>query len=78
MRAVEFAERLPAAVLIGAVRLYQLTLSPFFRGSCRFEPGCSQYFVESVKKYGALTGAGRGVRRVFRCHPWSRGGYDPP
>jgi putative membrane protein insertion efficiency factor len=69
---------LPARVLIAAARLYQWTLSPFIGGQCRFEPTCSVYFIESVKKYGALRGFWRGLCRVGRCHPFHRGGYDPP
>lgn len=69
---------LPAALLIGLVRIYQWTLSPMFRGACRFEPSCSQYFIEAVRKYGAIRGAWRGTLRICRCHPWHPGGYDPP
>ncbi len=69
---------LPAGVLIVAVRLYQLLLSPLLGRHCRFEPSCSVYFIEAVRKYGALRGSWRGVRRILRCHPWSPGGYDPP
>jgi putative membrane protein insertion efficiency factor len=67
-----------AAVLIGLVRVYQWTLSPLFRGCCRFEPSCSRYFIQAVQKYGPWRGAWKGVARVGRCHPWHPGGYDPP
>lgn len=69
---------LPSHVLIGLVRLYQLTLSRFLGGHCRFEPSCSEYFIQAVKKYGAFVGASKGVWRVLRCQPFCRGGYDPP
>lgn len=69
---------LPAVFLIATVRGYQLTLSPFIGRHCRFEPTCSAYFIEAVRKYGAIGGAYRGIRRILRCHPWNRGGYDPP
>ena len=78
MNVSRVAARLTSSALIGLVRLYQIFLGPFFRGSCRFEPGCSHYFIEAVKKYGAASGAARGVWRVLRCHPWAKGGYDPP
>lgn len=68
----------PSLALIAAVRLYQWTLSPFLGGQCRFEPSCSRYFIEAVEKYGALRGAWKGVRRIGRCHPFHRGGWDPP
>ncbi len=70
--------RLPAAMLVLAARLYQLTISPLLGPSCRFEPTCSAYFIEAVGKYGALRGGWRGVKRICRCHPWGGRGYDPP
>jgi putative membrane protein insertion efficiency factor len=69
---------MPATVLIGLVRLYQWSLSPLFGRRCRFQPTCSQYFIESVRKHGAARGAWRGILRICRCHPWHPGGYDPP
>jgi uncharacterized protein len=67
-----------SALLIGMVRLYQLTLSPIFGRQCRFHPTCSQYFIEAVRKYGAFSGLVRGIGRILRCHPFHPGGYDPP
>jgi putative membrane protein insertion efficiency factor len=69
---------IPAYLLIGLVRLYQWTISPMLGRRCRFEPSCSVYFIESVRKYGVIRGAWRGVCRICRCHPWHPGGYDPP
>lgn len=70
--------RLPAWLLIGVVRLYQLLLSPLFGRTCRFYPSCSAYFVQAVEKYGVFAGSWRGVKRILRCHPFHPGGYDPP
>ncbi len=70
--------RLPSLVLIGLTRGYQVLVSPLLGRHCRFEPTCSQYFIEAVRKYGAPRGAWRGVLRILRCHPWHPGGYDPP
>lgn len=67
-----------AHVLIALVRLYQLTLSYFLGGHCRFLPSCSNYALECLKTHGALRGALHSVRRVSRCHPFHPGGYDPP
>ncbi len=64
--------------LIFCVRFYQLILRPVLPTVCRFEPSCSEYFIESVKKHGPWCGAWRGFRRICRCGPWSVGGYDPP
>lgn len=69
---------IPAKLLIAAVRVYQWTLSPLIGRHCRFQPTCSKYFIEAVEKYGVVRGGWRGILRIARCHPWSRGGYDPP
>jgi uncharacterized protein len=69
---------LPGLALIGLVRVYQWTLSPLVGGQCRFSPTCSNYFIEAVRKYGAVRGALRGVARICRCHPFHPGGEDPP
>lgn len=45
--------------------------------ACRFSPTCSQYMYEAVEAYGIITGLRLGVRRILRCHPWNKGGYDP-
>nr|WP_145252323.1 membrane protein insertion efficiency factor YidD [Aeoliella mucimassa] len=65
-------------ILIGMVRFYQLGISPLLGKNCRFQPTCSEYFIQSVRKYGPLRGSWRGVKRIARCHPWNPGGYDPP
>lgn len=78
MRLFAWLQRIPALVLIGLVRLYQLLLSPIFGRQCRFYPTCSAYFIGAVRKYGAVRGGLRGVRRILRCHPFHPGGYDPP
>jgi putative membrane protein insertion efficiency factor len=69
---------LPGLLMILAVRGYQLLLSPLLGRNCRFTPSCSEYFILAVKKYGALSGAVRGILRICRCHPFHPGGYDPP
>ncbi|MHC4398831.1 MAG: membrane protein insertion efficiency factor YidD [Planctomycetota bacterium] len=77
-RAAAAVIRVPSWILIGMVRIYQWTLSPVLGRHCRFEPTCSAYFIEAVRKYGAIRGAWRGIRRICRCHPGSPGGHDPP
>ena len=64
-------------LLIGAIRLYRKTLSPFIGQQCRFEPTCSHYGEEAIVKHGALRGTILTVWRILRCGPWSKGGYDP-
>ena len=70
--------RVAIVLLIVAIRIYQVTLSPLLGPACRFEPSCSRYMVESLEKYGLVRGLAKGLRRVSRCHPWNPGGYDPP
>lgn len=73
-----WSARLVRGSLIGLVRVYQGTLSPFLGGYCRFEPSCSNYFIQAVRKYGAIRGSLKGVMRICRCHPFGSSGYDPP
>jgi uncharacterized protein len=65
------------SVLIGLVRLYQLTLGALLPDACRFTPTCSQYFIAAVTKHGAFKGVWLGIRRIARCHPFCAGGHDP-
>jgi uncharacterized protein len=68
----------PARILILLARLYQGTLSPYIGRQCRFVPTCSDYFIDAVTQYGAMKGTYLGLRRILRCHPFSRkSGYDP-
>lgn len=64
-------------LLIAIVRAYQYIISPYFPNNCRYEPTCSRYAVEALKKHGALKGGWLTVKRIGRCHPWAKGGYDP-
>jgi uncharacterized protein len=68
---------LPRRAGIGLIHVYQRTLSPFFAGSCRYEPSCSQYTEQAIAKYGLLRGSWMGARRIASCGPWRPGGYDP-
>lgn len=69
--------QLPRRAVMGLIRAYQLTLSPWMLTSCRFMPTCSRYTYEAVERYGALRGSWMGVKRILRCHPFHPGGYDP-
>jgi hypothetical protein len=69
--------KLPGRCLIVLFRGYQYFVSPFFPPVCRFVPTCSQYAIEAVAKHGAIRGTVLALWRIARCHPFSRGGYDP-
>lgn len=66
-----------ARALTGAIRFYQRWISPARPPSCRFVPTCSQYGVEAIERYGAARGLWLLLRRLGRCHPFCRGGWDP-
>ena len=59
-------------IIIYVIKLYQVTLGFFFRGNCRFHPSCSTYMVQAVKKYGAWAGMYKGIKRLSKCHPFSK------
>ena len=59
------------------IKFYQRGISPYKRPCCRYIPTCSQYAYEAVMKYGALKGGYLALRRILRCHPFHKGGYDP-
>ena len=63
--------------LILLARAYQLTLSRWLGGQCKFYPTCSRYFVEAVQRRGAAMGLILGLWRIVRCNPFGKGGYDP-
>jgi putative membrane protein insertion efficiency factor len=65
------------ASLLGLIRLYQLTLSPWLGTQCRYDPTCSRYAAEAIERFGAMRGMWLAAKRLGRCHPWGRSGYDP-
>ncbi|MFY7874289.1 MAG: membrane protein insertion efficiency factor YidD [Pirellula sp.] len=70
--------KLVRTLLVCCVRFYQRGISPLLGSNCRFSPTCSQYMIEAIEKHGALRGVWKGILRIGRCHPFSKGGYDPP
>lgn len=64
-------------LLISLVKAYRLFLSPWLGASCRFEPSCSVYAIQSLQKHGAAAGAYLLVARLLRCNPMCAGGCDP-
>jgi len=62
---------------LGLIKLYQNTVSKMLPSVCRFQPTCSQYAFEAIKKYGFARGSWLAAKRLVRCNPFSQGGYDP-
>ncbi len=64
-------------VMVLLLRGYKRFISPWLPPACRYYPTCSDYCSEAVKRYGVLRGGWLGMRRLCRCHPFRKGGYDP-
>jgi len=64
-------------LLIWGIRGYRAVISPLFPPTCRFYPTCSQYALDAVRRFGAWRGGILAGKRIFRCHPFHPGGYDP-
>jgi putative membrane protein insertion efficiency factor len=67
----------PQRAAVALLRFYKSAVSPWLPRACRFEPTCSVYAREAIERHGFLRGAGLAVRRLFRCHPFHPGGFDP-
>ena len=59
------------------MRVYQCCISPFMVNSCRYYPSCSSYCRDSIHSFGFVKGSFLTLKRLAKCHPFSRGGYDP-
>jgi putative membrane protein insertion efficiency factor len=64
-------------LMLGLIRTYQLTLSPWLGRQCRYVPTCSVYAAEAIRRFGPGRGAWLALKRLGRCHPWGAAGYDP-
>ena len=64
-------------IFLWIIRAYQLLVSPWLGPRCRFYPSCSCYTHTAIERYGARRGMWLGLRRLLRCHPLNKGGYDP-
>ena len=67
----------PARFFVSVLDLYKRFLSPLLPPACRFSPTCSVYAREAIARHGLWMGAGLALRRLARCHPFHRGGFDP-
>lgn len=64
-------------IFLYLIRFYQLAISPLFLPRCRFMPTCSTYAYLAISKYGALKGGFLAIKRILKCHPFHKGGFDP-
>ena len=64
-------------ILIWLIIFYRKFISPMLGPRCRFEPTCSMYALQAIRKYGAIKGSVLAVKRLLKCHPFHPGGYDP-
>jgi hypothetical protein len=66
-----------ARLFLILIRVYQYSFSTILGKQCRFHPSCSVYTAEAITHFGAWRGGVLGLKRITRCHPWNKGGYDP-
>lgn len=59
------------------IKFYQWFISPILKKNCRFQPTCSSYMIQAIEKYGSIKGIFLGLKRLLKCHPFHKGGYDP-
>ena len=64
-------------ILLFLIKIYQKAISPMLGRRCRFYPTCSEYSRQAITKYGAIKGTFLSVKRILKCHPFHKGGYDP-
>jgi len=64
-------------IISGIIGLYRYLVSPILGPNCRYTPSCSEYSQEAVMRFGVFKGSWIAVKRIVRCHPWGKSGYDP-
>lgn len=68
---------MPSSMALGLLRAYKLLVSPWLGPACRFTPTCSEYAADAIERYGLLRGVAKAAKRLLKCHPFHRGGWDP-
>ncbi len=63
--------------LIKLIKIYKFFVSPLLGNSCRYLPTCSEYSIDALKTHGFFKGLFLSTKRIFSCHPWGKGGFDP-
>ncbi|GIX16287.1 MAG: hypothetical protein KatS3mg119_0473 [Rhodothalassiaceae bacterium] len=70
-------DKLPACILLALIAFWRRVISPWLPMSCRYQPSCSAYAAEAIRRFGPLAGGRLAARRLLRCHPWGGYGFDP-
>ena len=74
---IRIIKNILSSFFIFLIKVYQVTLSPWLGGNCRYQPSCSRYSIEAIKKHGPFKGGWLSLKRILSCHPWGGSGYDP-
>ena len=77
MKLLKNINNITKKIFIFFIRCYQKLISPLLGKNCRFIPTCSQYTIQAIDKYGIIIGSIKGIKRILRCNPFCKGGYDP-
>ena len=64
-------------IIIKSIKFYRKYISPLKTPCCRFYPTCSEYSKQAIMKYGSIKGSFLSIKRILKCHPFNKGGYDP-
>ena len=64
-------------ITIFLIRTYKTLISPYIIKSCKFHPTCSEYSIKAIEKFGFFKGIFLSIKRIIKCNPFSKGGYDP-
>ena len=63
-------------IFIALVYLYKFLISPLLPSTCIYYPTCSSYMITAINRFGVVKGTWLGIKRICRCHPWNKGGFD--
>ena len=76
-KTISIAEKSLKFLILYLLKIYKFTISPFIGTNCRFLPSCSDYAYEAISKQGVIKGSILAIKRLTKCHPWGKSGYDP-
>ena len=74
---IKFLSKIPRKCEVKMIEFYQKYISPGLGNHCKFYPTCSEYTKQAIEKYGCIKGIIKGIFRILKCNPFSKGGYDP-